>query len=267
MTDRVATKFSFLKHFMEESILAEAVPIENVSPQQLFLLHRGRRGAFGAGDDVLCYTDKDADGLVEGNCLSIDKEKHLVDVALLVSGDTVTVPTNWVYKKESLNSNRTGIFTNNDDIECVGENETYTGKMVHGLPHGRGKFVYSAEDSEGRVSYEGMWRKGKYHGHGKLVYAQGDTYEGDWKEGLRSGVGLYYNAEEDTSYNGNWVEDEKHGRGKLLQKDGSILLGEWIDGKPQTEGMMTFPKGQQPDQVECGECGPRYTPWHISGWQ
>ena len=28
----------------------------------------------------------------------------------------------------------------------------------------------------------------------------------------------------------------------------------------QTEGMMTFPKGQQPDQVECGECGPRYTP-------
>ena len=63
-------------------------------PSSYSIIHRGKRGAFAAGDDVLCYTDKDSDGLVEGNCLSIDKEQHSVDVALLVSGETVTVPTN-----------------------------------------------------------------------------------------------------------------------------------------------------------------------------
>jgi hypothetical protein len=120
--------------------------------------------------------------------------------------------------------------------------------------------VYSPDDLDGRVSYEGMWHKGQYHGHGKIEHTTGDTYEGDWKEGQRDGIGLFFDAKDGSTYNGNWEQDGKHGRGKLLQKDGSILLGDWVRDEPQAKSMMTFPKGQQPDQVECGECGPRYTP-------
>lgn len=43
-------------------------------------------------------------------------------------------------------------------------------------------------------------------------YNNDDTYEGDWKEGMRDGQGVYHYANGDT-YEGEWLRNHKHGTG------------------------------------------------------
>ena len=38
-------------------------------------------------------------------------------------------------------------------------------------------------------AYEGGWKDGKRHGQGKFTDAYGDTYEGEWKDGKKHGQG------------------------------------------------------------------------------
>ena len=57
---------------------------------------------------------------------------------------------------------------------------------------------------------------------GKLLRANGDKYEGDWKDGKMNGEGKVfgqvgvYNYGNGDKYNGNWVNDEKNGNGNLI---------------------------------------------------
>ena len=45
-----------------------------------------------------------------------------------------------------------------------------------------------------------------------LVYATKDRYEGDFKDGLRKGVGTYtyFKEEPQNKYEGEWVQNKKH---------------------------------------------------------
>jgi hypothetical protein len=49
-------------------------------------------------------------------------------------------------------------------------------------------------------------------GFGRIVHADGDVYEGEWKDGMAHGPGKYYHAD-GTIYAGEWVTDVKHGQG------------------------------------------------------
>jgi len=56
---------------------------------------------------------------------------------------------------------------------------------------------------------------------GKCHYANGDEYEGNWKNDLREGIGnLLYNSlgtlikENGDKYEGEWKEDQMTGKGK-----------------------------------------------------
>ena len=37
-----------------------------------------------------------------------------------------------------------------------------------------------------------MWRKDKANGRGRMTHANGDVYEGEWKDGLPHGNGASY---------------------------------------------------------------------------
>jgi hypothetical protein len=37
--------------------------------------------------------------------------------------------------------------------------------------------------------YEGSWRNGQRNGHGTQFYANGDIYVGEWLDDMRSGIG------------------------------------------------------------------------------
>jgi hypothetical protein len=58
-----------------------------------------------------------------------------------------------------------------------------------------------------------------YTGKASVVYATKDKYEGDFKDGLREGVGTYTYFKEEgpqSKYEGEWLQNKKHGIGKII---------------------------------------------------
>ena len=53
---------------------------------------------------------------------------------------------------------------------------------------------------------EALGEKYGQEGHGEITYFNGDTYEGDYKDG------------------------KKHGKGKMTDMDGHMYKGDWKDG-------------------------------------
>ena len=75
----------------------------------------------------------------------------------------------------------------------------------------------------------------------KKMYENGDTYEGEWKDGDRDGNG-YYVSVSGWYYKGGWKDNKKHGQGKYERKDRSVYEGEWLDGKRHGKGKYTRTK-------------------------
>jgi len=130
-----------------------------------------------------------------------------------------------------------------------GRTWTYTGGILNGLEHGKGKLVWS----DGAV-YEGDWAGGNEHGKGKSTFADGSCYEGDWANGLRHGKGKFTFANGEVnegdfveglpngkikmtavsgeSYEGDIVDGKRHGKGKWILENGNFYEGEFADDKP-----------------------------------
>ena len=52
--------------------------------------------------------------------------------------------------------------------------------------------------------YEGSFENDTLNGHGKLVHANGDFYDGTWKNGLKHGFGVYDLDSVGLRYEGFW---------------------------------------------------------------
>jgi hypothetical protein len=68
-----------------------------------------------------------------------------------------------------------GVLTGRADD---GSTWTYTGGVLNGLMHGKGKTTWS----DGTV-FEGDWVHGKLQGKGKVTVADGSVYEGGFIDG------------------------------------------------------------------------------------
>ena len=55
--------------------------------------------------------------------------------------------------------------------------DTYDGEF-HAGRHG-----YAFEWADGGGSYVGTWRNGLKHGRGRRIFSNGNTFEGDFKDG------------------------------------------------------------------------------------
>ena len=52
-------------------------------------------------------------------------------------------------------------------------------------------------------------------GQGKQYWAKSkNIYEGEWSQGLKSGVGSMVYGDKST-YTGQWFDDKRHGKGKM----------------------------------------------------
>ena len=61
--------------------------------------------------------------------------------------------------------------------------------------------------------YDGGWKDGQPHGNGKMTYANGDVYDGDWKDYMPNGHGtMIYKS---FLYTGGWKYGDWHGVGKF----------------------------------------------------
>lgn len=106
-----------------------------------------------------------------------------------------------------------------------------------------------------------------FTGRAKATYPNGETYEGDYVDGIREGQGKYTYKNKYT-YEGQWVQNQKDGRGiftyrKKGKYDGNfragkregtgcfyypnedVYEGEWKDGAKNGTGRYTFNSSKQ----------------------
>ena len=97
------------------------------------------------------------------------------------------------------------------------------------------------EEQKYKLEVDGEARESsrEYTGNGTATYPNGETYEGEFKDGLRDGHGKYTYVNGDV-YEGDWVENFKHGIGKIDYKDKGTYYGDWVKGKRHGEGLFTY---------------------------
>jgi hypothetical protein len=100
--------------------------------------------------------------------------------------------------------------------------------------HG-GPYKYLADGA----TYEGQYRNGKKNGLGTWRNGLGE-YSGNWVNGQRHGQGREI-ENNGTMYTGPWVNNLQNGLGVELTPDGTIYTGAWVQGKKHGKGEYKFP--------------------------
>lgn len=96
---------------------------------------------------------------------------------------------------------------------------------------GYGKATWHTGDT-----YEGEWLDGMMHGKGTYTWTDGDYYRGDYVNGRMEG----YGEMKDTTglYHGEWVGDMRQGYGRMVYTGGNIYEGEWLAGMRHGPGKL-----------------------------
>ncbi|MCK5169690.1 MAG: hypothetical protein KAQ75_07415, partial [Bacteroidales bacterium] len=96
-------------------------------------------------------------------------------------------------------------FSQNNEDQCkvlLQEiSETYIGDSKDGFAHGKGV-------AKGIDLYKGRFKNGLPHGTGKYIWEDGSYYEGNWRNGKKSGKGFLYTALTKEELKGIWKDDE-----------------------------------------------------------
>ncbi|KAG5511402.1 hypothetical protein JKF63_07365 [Porcisia hertigi] len=102
---------------------------------------------------------------------------------------------------------------------------------------GYGKATWHSGDT-----YEGDWLDGMMHGKGTYTWADGDYYRGDYVRGRMEG----YGEMRDTTglYTGEWVNDMRQGYGRMVYTGGNVYEGEWLAGMRHGTGKLVEPAAQ-----------------------
>ena len=67
-------------------------------------------------------------------------------------------------------------------------------------------------------------------GKGLYIYADGDEYNGDWKNDLQNGKGIY-KFKDGESYDGEYLDGERTGQGIFRYKNGDQYSGHFLKGQ------------------------------------
>ena len=78
-------------------------------------------------------------------------------------------------------------------------------------------------------TYEGDYKDDRRNGRGVFTFANGDKYEGDFRDDKRHGVGAY-NWANGSIYVGEYRDDERSGQGVHLQIRKEGTRGIWENG-------------------------------------
>jgi len=99
--------------------------------------------------------------------------------------------------------------------------------------------VYSAESSsprdgkwidKDRFSYEGEWAEGRRNGLG--IDCRGNwVFRGEWSQGFRGRYGVRQNTLSAAGYGGTWTSGLPDGYGVETYTDGSTYKGQWLRGQ------------------------------------
>jgi hypothetical protein len=88
--------------------------------------------------------------------------------------------------------------------------------------------------------YEGCFKDDKMHGRGRLINIEGYYYEGEFKNNQANGYGKYYNLD-GTNFIGYWKDDLQNGSGEEVFFDGSRYEGNYVNGIKHGLGKFIWP--------------------------
>jgi len=138
------------------------------------------------------------------------------------------LPAGVAYAGEWIRDSRTGCGVWNSKPK-PNESITWSGSCVANKAKGQGTLQWF-KDGKPSNRYEGQMREGQRTGRGTYFFAKGDRYEGEAREDKRHGRGIYTHTNGDR-YDGEWRDGKRHGRGVYTYADGSRQDGKWRDGK------------------------------------
>lgn len=97
----------------------------------------------------------------------------------------------------------------------MSDGTVYEGDWIMGQKHGMGQLTMS----DGSF-YIGEFQRDLFNGKGQLKYGpnQSEFYNGNFKNGLKDGMGSYISADQSVQYVGEWQRNLKHGQGTLIIK-------------------------------------------------
>ena len=72
---------------------------------------------------------------------------------------------------------------------------------------------------------------------GVYAYQNGNTYNGQYRSGLREGIGEEITPNGD-GYNGEWRNDMKHGRGVMVLANGDHYVGDFFENRAEGNGVF-----------------------------
>ncbi|KAJ5104302.1 hypothetical protein NUU61_001649 [Penicillium alfredii] len=141
--------------------------------------------------------------IIVGDKLSKDKRSQLGTSGLFSSPDRL-IQYLWAKSRGHPIQGFSGIKT----VEATLTSDYYSGELLKGYYHGRGKHI----SGTGTV-YEGDFIFGRRQGQGRMEYPTGDTYDGDWVEDVRHGQGTYIEKKTGNKYVGGYKDGKRHGKG------------------------------------------------------
>ena len=100
-----------------------------------------------------------------------------------------------------------------------------------------------AEKREDGLLYVGDRNAGgEPNGDGVMVFPGGDSYDGEWKDGVFEGKGVYHFGD-GTEYSGRYLAGKRDGEGAERYMDGSSYEGQFYRGKREGKGCEYYPNG------------------------
>jgi hypothetical protein len=117
----------------------------------------------------------------------------------------------------------------------------YEGTWKNGMKDGTNNLEYVYNSSTGRgETYQGDFKNGLRHGHGVKTSDNQDRYEGDFRDNFENGFGSFYEYESRDTYVGHWLNGKKHGKGIETEfKTRRIYDGNFYNGYRHGSALYT----------------------------
>lgn len=158
-------------------------------------------------------------------------------VVVILFLPNVVFASGWLKNKDGIM-----VWSTSDSLD--GESFKWKGAAVDKYAEGLGTLeLYN--NGKLVASYKGSMHLGKYHGKGIYVWSSdGDRYEGDFVEGIKTGKGTYFFAN-GKRYEGDFIDDKRTGKGTFMWPNGDRYEGDFIDGNRTGKGTYVWPNGDR----------------------
>lgn len=126
---------------------------------------------------------------------------------------------------------------------AANETVSWSGACTDGFASGPGVTEWIVDGASVERT-EGTRAAGHLQGRGIQVSAEGDRFEGEWKDDRKNGHGIFTGSD-GLTYDGGFRNDRFDGFGILDDSHGYRYVGEWKAGRRHGMGTAVFPDGSR----------------------